>query len=759
VFASPIKRAGHALPEASWWLLETAYVLLLPPALFFAYRVSLINQFGFIDPWIYWGYTHNLGDLIDRFGLTYYSVRFGLIFPAWLFAKLFGAIPGYLVGCYLSYLVAGVPLYLLVRKRTSVAGAALAYALWTSSPWVARTILWTYADHATTVYLLAAACLVMMNPARRRLGYFLVGVLGALGVNSNFFAAAFVALLAVPYVVLHWGRVAATLKSDLSMALVGFALVEGVGALIFRVAFGDGDVLSPTMRMVFAGTGTADSYRVDLLDLLPNKPYVFFWPLLLVASMGALWQGREKSRWDLAVFAFAFAVSAFVSAWQWLAKRPFLELSYYFSFLIVAVVPLLTAAVIGLAGTPSPRRERTLVVITLIALAVPLAHAWGMLDFATLPPVLLLIGAGLTLIAVWLPFPLSRFCGALGLVICWQVAWQDSYPAENPKSPRGLVGFNAGYYDVYGADSRQSFDLFKLGLGLLDAVPSFRDSPSRLLFWYPNADTAIHSIQSSYLWGYSRLSGDPLEPGMPFLSAGDLTRLRKSTDAVLVLLARDESDIERGISTLAQAGTQLVEQRRNTLCAGTICLRVRVLKASFKEDDGDVGADRRVLFSTGDDAYRSFFEAYYGTSATTKAWLHQRFPDLVGAPTIRQRGDADMLVPTTRQDHLATQFFEVPAEWVGAEGRLGIDFRFRPKRPATPGCRYLLQDTSYATLLEGSCAPLEGTDHLRHRGRLVALPARLRLVLMSQSGLPVPLPDGISVDVSEQAGHRGRLAR
>ena len=133
-------------------LAEAAYVALLPLALFFAYRVSPINQLGTLDPWLYTGFISNFDDLVARYGLTYYSVRFGLIFPHLLLAKALGPFAGYLVFSYLLYLVAGVPLYLLFRKRYSVEAAIFAYALLVSSVWFARAVLWTHPDAAAVSY-------------------------------------------------------------------------------------------------------------------------------------------------------------------------------------------------------------------------------------------------------------------------------------------------------------------------------------------------------------------------------------------------------------------------------------------------------------------------------------------------------------------------------------------------------------------------------------------------------------------------------
>ena len=139
----PARRLTDRHGTSAAHTLEAALLLLLPVALFFAYRVSPMNQVGFVDPWVYWGYIHNFEDLHARYGPTYYSVRFGLIFPSWLLQAVLSPIPGYYAFCYAMYLVAGVPLYLLVRCRYSVAAAVSAYTLMVTSLWLARSILWT----------------------------------------------------------------------------------------------------------------------------------------------------------------------------------------------------------------------------------------------------------------------------------------------------------------------------------------------------------------------------------------------------------------------------------------------------------------------------------------------------------------------------------------------------------------------------------------------------------------------------------------
>jgi hypothetical protein len=68
---------------------------LLPLLVFWTMRFVPINQNNYLDPYVYTGYIHNFQDLMARYGVTYYGVRFGLIVPAQWFAQLFGPEGGY----------------------------------------------------------------------------------------------------------------------------------------------------------------------------------------------------------------------------------------------------------------------------------------------------------------------------------------------------------------------------------------------------------------------------------------------------------------------------------------------------------------------------------------------------------------------------------------------------------------------------------------------------------------------------------------
>lgn len=104
---------------------------------FWVMRFVPINQNAFIDPYVYTGYIHNFGDLMTRYGLTYYSVRFGLIVPAQWFARLFGDEGGYFILRYVLVLIAEVPLYYAVKRQFSQPVAILTVVGMVTSPYFA----------------------------------------------------------------------------------------------------------------------------------------------------------------------------------------------------------------------------------------------------------------------------------------------------------------------------------------------------------------------------------------------------------------------------------------------------------------------------------------------------------------------------------------------------------------------------------------------------------------------------------------------
>ena len=107
-------------------------LLAAPVIAFWLMHFSPINQHGSIDAYFYTGYIHNFVDLFDRYGTTYYVVRFGMIMPAQIATALFGPIGGFFALRYVLVLIAGIPFYALVKQRYGLA-VAVSLTLYTAA--------------------------------------------------------------------------------------------------------------------------------------------------------------------------------------------------------------------------------------------------------------------------------------------------------------------------------------------------------------------------------------------------------------------------------------------------------------------------------------------------------------------------------------------------------------------------------------------------------------------------------------------------
>ena len=127
------------------WL-EVLFLLVLPLLTFWLFNLNPMNQSGTLDPWVYTGYINNTEELLKRFELPYYAVRFGLILPGRFFTWALGSEPGYFAFRYVLVLLGGIPLYILAKRKFSPPVSILTYCALVFSPWFQRTLLWDHPD-------------------------------------------------------------------------------------------------------------------------------------------------------------------------------------------------------------------------------------------------------------------------------------------------------------------------------------------------------------------------------------------------------------------------------------------------------------------------------------------------------------------------------------------------------------------------------------------------------------------------------------
>jgi hypothetical protein len=78
VVSPPDADAMTQRPRLRWELL---FLALLPVIAVLAFKISVVNQSGTIDTWLYTGLARNIDLSYSQYGLTYYSMRFPVILP------------------------------------------------------------------------------------------------------------------------------------------------------------------------------------------------------------------------------------------------------------------------------------------------------------------------------------------------------------------------------------------------------------------------------------------------------------------------------------------------------------------------------------------------------------------------------------------------------------------------------------------------------------------------------------------------------
>jgi hypothetical protein len=520
---------------------EPLYLLLLPPLAWIVLHLTLLNQRGFLDPYFYTGYVHNSKDLIDRYGLTYYSVRFGFILPAKAFTLMFGTEAGYVAFRYALTLLAGVPLYLLVKRNFGIYVALVTYCALITSPFFGRALFWDYIDASAIPYLLAAICLILLESRPGWLWDTMAGCLFGLALNSNAFTISLFGLFILVFVgaSLLSRRSVLRLAAKLGWILAGTVLVCVGGCIYYHYTVGDWKIFAPTLRMMHVVTHNS--------PVPVSKWIAGFFHILVLPFVGLCCLAAPRSAWKslyaTASFGYIAVVIAYYCALQFLLGNDCLVIFYYFSYTLPAVF-LSTPFIFYALWMKLPERH------------VQWLAALGVAGFV-LPWILTVYG-----LLSLSHFSLLEF---VGLASCTGVVVASAMRLRVPWSAKlSLIGaatvltgatFSLGfahspYIEVLNptrAAYRGEWNVYNVAMQFMDAVPKVAARPGGILFWYKETPD-LDSIQSTYLWGYSNSFG------MPTMSPSLLKAFKNPDVIYLGLLGESENEVRRGLDALTAAG-------------------------------------------------------------------------------------------------------------------------------------------------------------------------------------------------------------
>jgi hypothetical protein len=552
---------GGTTPEAlPVRRIDILILMALPVAILVVLRASPYFRLNNGDPFIYAGYANDFRGHIERFGYTYHSVRFGLIFP--LRASLiFGEVWGYFVLRYLLYLVAIIPLYFALRPLGRRA-ALLGPTLFIANPVTTLAVMSTHPD--TIVVPLYVAMLSLMLIAFRHRGWPLValgltaGAIGGVAANANIFFAPImavsIALLAVAFAVEH--RWIDALRVSLAF---GFAvlMVSAAGMMVYRYMFNDANIYQTTLNNI-SYLQANNLWRAPSNIWLTTRRYVYAPPLAVLVGVVGVVRARHQLRREFVERALIVALLVlpllYYAFGQFVQHSNVVETSYYYSYLIGPTC-LVLAAAFGWSTI-----KRTIPLALVILIPVVIAYVSQLFEVRRFAYFAIVLAAAAFVIVR------SRSIAAVAVaVVAVNIAW-GSAPRNIAAIPHATFQYEPHYEIAFGGVDDTAFEAYELASQLPSAVPSIPGTTEPLLFWYRTGDALLDSVEASYHWETLAVQRSPA-PGMPEIGPGDLDRLRQLQGGFVVLLGHEQGELDQGVAKLIASGFVVEPQVSTRLTA------------------------------------------------------------------------------------------------------------------------------------------------------------------------------------------------
>ena len=523
-----------------------------------------LNQADSLDPYIYAGYAHDYPSLLERFGPTYYSERIAFIYPERVFSDLFGLEGGYLALRLTALAVAVAAVFAIGIRFYSIATATLA-AVWLSfTPWLPRSLLWTYPDGMAVVYLLVGIAFLLVPSARRLTGHVIAGVAFMLAINCNLTLLAISGLI-VPGWFFFYRRegIGWIARAILAVAFGVFASYLAL-ALIFYIkfpAYSFSFELATFREAVSLLGGRGKNWFKPLATIISQDknftlliPITFALAALLVTARGRITLRSEKGQADFVPLAASYLVCL-------VGFSLILHFGLSDGFLSAYTVFFVPGCV-----------------LTLIALAGEVERHGGPI----LGAAAVYAGAGLILLW-WLSYPIQPslqiassiylwvILGAVTVVAAVVVATSQHAAVASAALVAGATLLSVSFYQngfyqiraVSSADQTIEWDVYRGAMFLQQFVDASVPPKQSIGFWY-TGDMELHlnSVQSAYLWDYTRVF-PPQSSGMPLLDAKVRSRIAKGMLPLmhpvtsLILLGVSDAEVDAGLAALEKSGLRL----------------------------------------------------------------------------------------------------------------------------------------------------------------------------------------------------------
>lgn len=550
------RQAGLFVTPPLWFGIFMCFAL---PAFLLVTVGKPVNQSGWLDPFVYAGYIFDFPNTALEYGQTYYSSRIAYILVVRFLVLALGLKAGYYASAYLALTLAALAGYALARRFLVPPLLVLSLVLF--MPWILRSVLWTHYDGFAAIYLWVAIVLLVAPRRFEWATHGLAGVFWALAANCNLVLLGVGGLFFPAWLILKADRRARTLVGYAFAVVAGFCLTYGGLACIYKVMMqGSGAMLGLETWSITSWllAGGAANWFVPISRLLENGMVIGFVPVFFIAVGVCVWLFLRPEKQDtrrllaaallynlLTMFVFCALHAAFSFA--------IFGLFYYTIYLAPGCLFFIVALLRCAADRGEARYIALCAMLTVLvfviwcgAMIVPVPTNWS-----GLVTVAFVAAAGL--IALVLAF-ISLSASVLGLVTATYFALAGVGPVEgtheyilNSPTARQDAAFQ---WDVLaGAQKFQTFIYSASGT-----------RKPNIGFWYTGTGPEhkpFNSVQSTFLWGYSYLSGN-----MKLPVVDDAIKEAVLKRDLIAILAFDISEADSAVAALGAAGIQVQERAR-----------------------------------------------------------------------------------------------------------------------------------------------------------------------------------------------------
>lgn len=551
-----------------------------------------------IDPWIYWGYFNNLGDMIRVFGDTYYVSRLPWIIPGYICYKLFpDLIANYILHLGFFY-IAVFSLYFTVKIAIGRRSALVVSVLMGSYVFFLGAIGRDYVDGAGIAYMLLTILLLtiaIFNSRKthlvfsvRRVEQNLVsmsfidvqttvlligaGITYTLAIFTNTILIVFLPVFILYFVILNHKNHKKNIPLSVISAGLGFIICTVLLCCINLIIGGSFFFFGPAVSAALTLIGSPNPWLIAgwawLMDakwlVLPFITILGGLAVLIIDRFRNKEQQPRNTQNNTAVYVLClFLALLFFVILQW-RGNPVLQLSYYASYLIPFVFLLLSSLVSPLLSKMS-RVQFTWIMLGVIA----------MLSVSLLPTIRSIVSTNISII---LPVVLVATGTAVIILFRYQTVVSQWISLSI-----FLILVTIGNFLFMGTniwtDFNKDSELENLLLVVSESNRVFKEMETDfdVYFWYSAEETqglAYVSITSTRLWS-RRL----INESFPYLNEYQLNPMTTRAASItpntqIAILSNQQGVISRTNETLKNIGLYAEFLREVTIKQGSIDFRI-----------------------------------------------------------------------------------------------------------------------------------------------------------------------------------------